>query len=94
MSSTPLSNEEYDQRRAFVEELKRLSKTEQIKLFELLRAGKEDYSENSNGVFFDVAKVSKATFEKLQDYMSYCKTVREDLAGREEKTQHVLNSMR
>ncbi len=94
MSSTPLSNEEYEDRRAFLEELKRFSKTEQLKVLELLRAGKEDYSENSNGVFFDVAKVSSATFAKLQEYRTYCRTVREELADREEKTQQVSNLLR
>ena len=96
-SGTPtlqLTNEEYEERRLFLEALKRLSKTEQAKLFELLRAGKEEYSENSNGIFFDVAKLSKQTFEALQTYMQYCATIQKEQAEREEKTKQIYDLLR
>jgi hypothetical protein len=78
-----LSGEEYDKRRRFLEELKTLTKTEHLKIFQILRETGADISENSNGIFFDVAKLSGETFRKLQDYMEFCRAVRKDQAARE-----------
>lgn len=84
-----LSPEEYEERRAFLEELKGLTKTEHEKIFLILRSAKADYSENSNGIFFDVAAVAPATFTELQAYMRYCKTVRQDQAAREREMEEL-----
>ena len=83
MSAT-LTNEEYDQRKRFLEDLKLLSKTEHAKLFEILRSQNAEYSENSNGVFFDISKVSSQVFKEMNDYMEYCSQVRKEQADRDE----------
>jgi hypothetical protein len=41
------------------------------------------YSENSNGIFFDVALLPQKTFEVLDKYMHFVHTNRKDLAERE-----------
>jgi len=83
MSAT-LTNEEYDQRKHFLEDLKLLSKTEHAKLFEILRSQNAEYSENSNGVFFDISKVSSQVFQEMNEYMEYCSRVRKEQADRDE----------
>jgi hypothetical protein len=82
-SQANLTNDEYDARRRFLEELKGLTKTEHSKVFQILRETDSEFSENSNGIFFDVAKVSDETFRKLQGYMEFCRTIRRDQAERE-----------
>jgi len=84
MSAAPaLSNEEYDERRKFLEELKGLTKQEHMKMFQILREGSAEFSENSNGIFFDVAKLPAETFRKLQGVLEFCHAVRKDQAERE-----------
>lgn len=84
MSAAPaLSNEEYDDRRKFLEEIKGLTKPEHTKLFQILREKGGEFSENSNGIFFDVAKLSAETFRALQTYLEFCRAVRKDQAERE-----------
>jgi hypothetical protein len=49
--------QEYEERKLLLEELKRLVKSEQEAIFRLLKSEKAEYSENSNGIFFDVCKL-------------------------------------
>jgi hypothetical protein len=89
-----LTNEEYDLRKKFLEDLKLLSKTEHQHIFELLKADISDYSENSNGVFFDVSKISQETFLKLQTYMNFCMEVRKEQASRDEDERKAQENLR
>ncbi len=84
-----LSTEDYDSRRQFLEELKGLTKPEHMKMFQILREGGGEFSENSNGIFFDVAKLSEETFRKLQTYMEFCRAVRKDQAAREAEMEEL-----
>lgn len=87
--STTLTDTEYEMRRTFLEELKGLTKAEQEKILEILRETKAEFSENSNGVFFDVAKLSAQTFEALEKYMEFCRCVRKDQAEREKEMENL-----
>jgi len=93
MSSSTLRNEEYDERKRFLEDLKTLSKTEHLKVFETLRAKKVDYSENSNGVFFDVAKLPKDVFDEMKKYMDYCIQIRKEQADRDEDERKAQDAL-
>jgi hypothetical protein len=89
-----LTNEEYDARKLFLEDLKLLSKTEHEHIFELLKADTSDYSENSNGIFFDVCKISQETFVKLQAYIKFCMEVRKEQASRDEDERKAQDMLR
>jgi hypothetical protein len=78
-----LTNEEYEQRRYFLDDLKILSKTESFKIYEILKKNNVEYTENSNGIFFDLVKLSKETFSELKQYMEFCHTVRKEQASRD-----------
>lgn len=80
-----LTNDEYEERKRFLDEVKRLVKSEQEALFRILRAEKADFSENSNGIFFDVSKLPKDVFRKLKEYMEFVKVNHSDLEYREEE---------
>ena len=93
ITATVLTAEEYEERKQFLEELKNLVKSEQEAVYQILRTGKADFSENSNGIFFDVSKVARPIFQKIRDYMLFCKKNRIDFNAREEderKAQDLL----
>ncbi len=85
MTTAQLTNEQYDERRRFLEDIKILTKPEHEKLFQILRESGAEFSENSNGIFFDVSKISETTFSALKSYMKYCHDVRHDQAKREQE---------
>ena len=90
-----LTADEYDERKSFLEDLKKLVKSEQESIFHILKADKSEYSENSNGIFFDISKLSAVTFLKMKEYMEFCKKNRDEFNAREEderKAQELLGS--
>jgi hypothetical protein len=68
----------YAERALFAERLSQLSKSEYEEVFRILKRANEQWSENSNGIFFDINAVSTATFEKLQFFMNFCMKIRSD----------------
>jgi hypothetical protein len=62
----------YEERKTFFESLKILVKSEYEEVYRILRRNKEAHTENSNGIFFDVASVQETTFRELQEYMQFC----------------------
>lgn len=87
--------EDYDLRKNFLESLKILNKSEKEELFRILTVTKSIYTENSNGIFFDVSKLSKDAFEQMIQFLEFCKKNRQDFLNREEeekKAQDILNN--
>ena len=62
----------YEKRRMFFENLKILVKSEFEEIFRILRRNKEDWTENSNGIFFDVSAVKEDTLHQFTEYMNFC----------------------
>ena len=86
---------EYDEKKKFLEDIKHLVKSEQEAVFRILKTEKADYSENSNGIFFDVSKLPGPLFAKLKEYMEFCQKNRDEFTQREEeerKAQELLGS--
>jgi hypothetical protein len=79
-----LSNKDYELRKQMLMDLKLLSKTEYLKVFEIIKKNKVEYSENSNGIFFDLAKVSAEVFDELIVYLNFCKKIRIEQSLRDE----------
>lgn len=67
---------EYEQRKLFLEDLKTLTKDEYEEIFRIIKRNQVEYSENSNGIFFDLVGVSSEVFELLENFMELCKTQR------------------
>lgn len=87
MSATAasLQQKDYDERKLFLDELKTLVKSEQEEMFRIVKAEKIEYSENSNGIFFDISAIPEPIFEKMKQFMEFCRKNRVDFADREEK---------
>lgn len=85
--SQQLTNQEYDERKHFLEVLKTLVKSEQEEIYRILRKGNVLLSQNSNGVFFDLALVPEETFAELKKFLEFCKKTRSDLATRDQQME-------
>lgn len=69
----------YEERKKVFESIKMLVKPEQEELFRIIKKNKENYSENSNGIFFDLSLITNDTFEQIKEYLNFClKTRLED----------------
>ncbi len=90
-----LSAAEYEDRKILLEGIKKLVRSEQELLFSIVKAEKVDYSENSNGVFFDVAKLSHAAYRACKNFIDFCQVNRDNLQTREDeqrKVQDIVDS--
>lgn len=87
MTSVPNSTKQaYETKKTLLEELKLLSKEEYEEVFRIIKRGNVDYTENSNGVFFDLAHCSDDVCEKLEKFLELCKTQRK---SEEQRTQEL-----
>ena len=69
----------YEERKKVFDTIKVLVKSEQEEIFRIVRKSKENYTENSNGIFFDLSAFSEETFSQIKEYLNYClKTRQED----------------
>ena len=74
--------DDYEQRKEFCKEMNTLSKPELEELYRILRREGGAYSENSNGIFFDVASLPASVFEALWKFLQVCKSNAKDLEER------------
>jgi len=58
--------------------IKSLVPSEYEEVFRILRKQKESYSENSNGIFFDLSAISHDTLQKMKEYIDFCLKTRQD----------------
>jgi hypothetical protein len=72
----------YEERKKVFENIKVLVKTEQEEVFRIIRKTKENYTENSNGIFFDLANISDETFNQIKEYLEFCLKTRQEDAER------------
>ena len=62
----------YDERKQLHDNLKHLVKSEYEQIFRILKKHNQEYTENSNGIFFDINKLSDETFIEMQKFMEFC----------------------
>lgn len=68
----------HDERKKVFDAIKTLVKPEQESIFRIIRKSKETYTENSNGIFFDLSTISDETFHEIKDYLQFCSTTRQE----------------
>jgi hypothetical protein len=78
----------YEQRKEFCKEIKTLSRPELEELYRILRREGGEFSENSNGIFFDVASLPAPVFDSLWKFLEFCKSNAKDL---EERSKQLVN---
>ena len=84
---------DYELRKKFLEDLKILNKLEQEELFRILKTTNSIYTENSNGIFFDVSKLSMDAFDKIVKFLEFCKKNRKDFENREEEEKRAQENL-
>jgi hypothetical protein len=85
-----LSQNEYDERKDFIEKLGSLVKSEHEEIFRIIKKADDQWSENSNGIFFDVSTLKKDTFDKLKSFMNFCMENRKE----QEQRQKEMDALR
>jgi hypothetical protein len=65
--STPDSKIDYDLKKKFIENIKGLDKSIYEEMFRVLKINNVEYTENSNGIFFDIVPLNTDIFKQLQD---------------------------
>jgi len=68
----------YEERKKIFDDINLLQKPEQEELFRIIRKTKEIYSENSNGIFFDLSTISDEAFQNIKEYLSFCFKTRQE----------------
>ena len=92
-SAATLSIEDYEKRRIFLNTIKALSKVEQEEIYRIIKDSSAEYSENSNGIFFDVCKLPAHTFERMNQYVEFCKKEQETAKERDEQNRRVHQAL-
>jgi hypothetical protein len=83
-----LTDEEYLDRKKCLEELKNLVKSEQAQIFRILKKHKIEYTENSSGVLFDLAKVERGAFIEMKNFLSFCQDNRNNFEIRDREMEN------
>lgn len=68
----------YEKRKQLFENLKLLVSSEYEEFYRILKRNNEPYTENSNGIFFDVMNLKNETFAEMEKFMEFCLKVRSD----------------
>jgi len=72
----------YDERKKIFDTIHALVQPEQEEIFRIIRKHKISYSENSNGIFFDLSALPDNTFLQIKDYIQFCLTTRNEHENR------------
>jgi len=81
----------YDRRKEFCKDIGLLSRPEMEELYRILRREGGEFSENSNGIFFDVSGLPSNIFEALWKFIEFCKCNAKNLEERS-KMIDVMNN--
>ena len=77
MSDAPtLTKEEYEQRKQILEDFKTLVKEEYEEVFRIIKRNGVTFTENNNGVHFDLCGVNQPTILQLISFLELCHTQR------------------
>jgi hypothetical protein len=78
-----LSSDEYERRKRFLDGLRTLTKAEHIEIIRILQKHEAEFSENNNGVFFNVCAIDQSVFNALELFLSFTQKNRQTLEDRE-----------
>jgi hypothetical protein len=87
--TTQLSKPEYDSRKQCMDEIKQLTTPEYHELFRIIKVGGVSFTENSNGVHFDLTQVSPEIYTCIQNFLTLCKEQRLNEKKRSEELENL-----
>jgi hypothetical protein len=74
--------DDYDRRKELSKDIGALSRPELEELYRILRREGGEFSENSNGIFFDVTNLPAHVFEAIWKFINFCKSNAKNLEER------------
>ena len=77
--------QDYEKRKQLLEDLKLLNKIEQEEIYRILKVNNASFTENSNGIFFDVSKLNDEIYELMNKFLDFCKNNRKNFEFREQE---------
>jgi len=80
--------DDYERRKELSKDIATLSRSELEELYRILRREGGEFSENSNGIFFDVSALPVHVFEALFKFINFCKT---NAKSREERNKDLVD---
>lgn len=96
MSGAPtLTKEEYEQRKHALEDFKSLDKDEYEEIFRIIKRNNIPFTENNNGVHFDLCYVDQVTLLQILKFLELCKAQRdnEEVRSKEMDTLRSLGNV-
>lgn len=78
-----LEPDEYQRRKQFLENLRSLTKPEHIEIVRILKKHEIVFSENQNGIFFNVASLPQTVFNDLEKFLHFTQVNRQTLSDRD-----------
>jgi hypothetical protein len=78
-----LPQEEYTRRKHFLDNLKGPTKSEYAEIVRILQKHEVNFSENKNGIFFNVAALDQHIFDDLEKFLFFTQSNRQSLADRD-----------
>ena len=78
-----LPGEEYERRKRFLDGLKSLTRAEHIEIVRILQKHSVNFSENQNGVFFNVGLLTQEAFDALELFITFTNSNKKYLSDRE-----------
>lgn len=82
----------YERRKELSKDIATLSRPELEELYRILRREGGEFSENSNGIFFDVSALPVHVFEALFKFINFCKTNAKNLEERSKVIDDLSNA--
>jgi len=82
-----MPQDEYDRRRKLWEAIKILIKSEQEELFRILKRNDVEVTENTNGIFFDVGKLSHVVVVEIEKFLQFCQQNRVNFEQRDKEME-------
>ena len=74
--------DDYERRKELSKDINTLSRPELEELYRILRREGGEFSENSNGIFFDVLSLPVNVFEAIWKFINFCKSNAKSLEER------------
>lgn len=59
-------------KKQLIEKISRLSKTEHEEIFKIMRSKEESFTQNKNGVFFNLSNISDAIIKEIDMFVEFC----------------------
>jgi hypothetical protein len=81
----------YEDRKQFLEQMGTLSRAELEEVFRIIKRHNDNFSENTNGIFFDISTLRDDTFVSLNEFMDFCMKNREEQKARIDEMKTIRN---